>query len=236
MDTIKVKAIVLSSADYKEKDRLVTLFTIEHGIMQVVMKSVKTQKAKMKFAKEPFCFGEFIISLPSKIITSVEVEDNFFDVTRDIDKFYIACAILDTIRTIVVPGEKNIELFIETLKAIGAIAYNGVNDKYVLVKFLLAVFRSMGYSFALDKCSTCVQKFIGKRYLNLDFGEIVCTGCKSGNCMEISARCHSCFKILSETSYDKLNTIKLALKSEDEALNVLNINFERRFNKKLNLL
>ncbi len=236
MDTIKVKAIVLSAADYKEKDKLVTLFTIEHGLMQVIMKSVKTQKAKMKFAKEPFCFGEFLISLPSKVITGANIEDSFFELTKDIDKFYIGCAILETIRTIVVPGEKNVELFIETLKAIGCISYNGVNDKYVLVKFLLSVFQNMGYSLALDKCSTCGQKFIGKRYLNLDFGEIVCTGCKSGNCMEISAKCHSCFKILSETSYEKLNTLKLAPKSEDEALNVLNINFERRFNKKLNLL
>ena len=236
MDTIKVKAMVLSSIDYKEKDKLVTLFTIENGVMQAIMKSVKSDKAKMRFAKEPFCFGEYLIAMPSKIITNVEIEDNFYVLTKDIDKFYLACAILETVKTVVVAGEKNVELFIETLKAIGAIAYGNVNDKYVLTKFLLSVFKGMGYTLSLNKCSTCGQPFSGKRYLNLDYGEVVCTGCKSGKCIEISPKCHSCFKILSETSYDKLNTIKLANKSEDEALNVLNINFENRFNKKLNLL
>ena len=104
MDTIKVKAIVLSSIDYKEKDKLVTLFTIENGVMQAIMKSVKSDKAKMRFAKEPFCFGEYLIAMPSKIITNVEVEDNFYVLTKDIDKFYLACAILETVKTVVVAG------------------------------------------------------------------------------------------------------------------------------------
>ena len=236
MDTIKQKAIVLSSADYKEKDKLVTLFTLENGIMLATLKSVKTEKAKLKFAKEPFCFGEFLITLPSKVITSVDIEDNFYDLTKNIDKFYIACAILDAVKTVLPANEKNPALFVETLKAIGTIAYSNINDKYVSVKFLLSIFKGMGYSFSLDKCSVCGDKLNGKRYLNLDFGDVMCLACKTANVVEISPRCHATFKILSEVDYDKLSTLKLSKYSEDEALNVLNLNFERRFNKKLNLL
>lgn len=236
MDTIKLKGIVLSSSDYKEKDKLVTLFTLENGVITASLKSVKTEKAKLKFAKEPFCFGEFLITLPSKIITDVVVEDCFYGLTKNIDKLFMACAVLDTIKTVLPPGESNPFLFVETLKAIGAITYSNVNDKYVLVKFLLTVFEGMGYHLALDKCSVCGQNFVNKRYINLDFGEVVCTGCKTSNCMEISAKCHASFKILKDTPYDKLGTVKLAKFSEDEALNVLNLNFQRRFNKKLNLL
>ena len=85
MDSIKIKAIVLSSVDYKEKDKLVTLFSLENGVVT----------ATLKFAKEPFCFGDFYIS--AKTITNVDVEDSFYDLTKDIDKFYVACAILETI-------------------------------------------------------------------------------------------------------------------------------------------
>ena len=236
MDTVKLKAIVLSSSDYKEKDKLVNLFTLENGIITATLKSVKTEKAKLKFAKEPFCFGEFLIGVPSKVITSVEVEDNFYDLTKNIDKFYLACAILDAVKTVLPSGEKNPALFVETLKAIGTITYSNVNDKYVLVKFLLSLFKGMGYSLSLDRCSVCGDKFVGKRYLNLDYGEVMCSGCKTANSVEISPRCHATFKLLSEVDYDKLLTLKLSKYSEDEALNVLNLNFERRFNKKLNLL
>lgn len=234
MDAVKIKAIVLSSCDYKEKDKLVTLFSLENGIISATLKSVKKENAKLKFAKEPFCFGDFYIS--AKTITNVDVEDNFYDLTKNIDKFYIACAILETIKTVSPVGEKDPELFVETLKAIGAINYSNVNDKYVLIKFLLFIFNRMGYRLSLEKCSICGEDFINKRYLNLDYGEVVCTGCKTSNCIEISPRCHKTFKILASSDYDNLSTIKLAKNSEDEALNVLNINFERRFGKKLNLL
>ncbi len=236
MDTLKVKAIVLSSRDYKEKDKLVTLFTLENGIITATLKSVKSSTAKFKYAKEPFCFGEFILSLPSKVITSVEVENTFFEITKNIDKYYIACAILETVKTALVEGEPNPQLFVEVLKALGCIAYNDVNDNYVLVKFLISVFEGMGYKLALDRCSVCGQKFSGKRYLNLDFGEVVCVGCKTSNCMEISQRASSTFKILSITDYDKLSTLHLSKGSDEEALNILNINFNHRFGKKLNLL
>ncbi|MBO7508467.1 MAG: DNA repair protein RecO [Clostridia bacterium] len=236
METIKVKALVLSSCDYKEKDKLVTLFTLENGVMTATLKSVKSSTAKFKYAKEPFCFGEFLIAMPSKVITGVEVENTFFEITKNIDKFYIACAILETIKTVVSSFEPNPQLFVESLKAIGTIAYDNVNDKYVLIKYLLSIFSGMGYRLEYDACSVCGQKFSGKRYLNLDFGEVVCTGCKTANCLEISPRTTSTFKILSNTDYDKLGTVKLSGGSDDEALNVLNINFDRRFSKKLNLL
>ena len=42
MEDTKVKAIVLDSKDYKDKDKLVTLFTLENGLVSAVAKSVKS--------------------------------------------------------------------------------------------------------------------------------------------------------------------------------------------------
>lgn len=234
--SIKVKAIVIGATDYKEKDKRITLFSLEKGKIYATLKSVKSPNAKLKFAKELFCFGDFFIDTPSMIVTGVDVENNMFELTKDIDKYYIACGILDVANTVLKEGETNAPLFLETLKALGAIAYDNVNDKYVLIKYLLSVFSAMGYFVALSNCSVCGEKFSGKRYLNLDFGEVVCVACKSANCIEISARAGTALKLLSETDYDKLSTLKLSKGSEDEVLNILNINFDRRFNKKLKLL
>ena len=52
MSETKVKAIVLGGMDYKEKDKLINLFTLEKGIVTVVFKSVKNPNAKLKSAKE----------------------------------------------------------------------------------------------------------------------------------------------------------------------------------------
>lgn len=234
--SIKVKAIVIGSYDYKEKDKRVTLFTLEKGKIYAILKSVKSKNAKLKFAKELFCFGDFFIETPSMVVTGVDVENSFFEITQNIDKYFVACAILEILNTTLKENEINSALFLETLKALGMVAYGDVNDKYVLIKFLLSIFSNMGYMFALSNCSVCGEKFSGKRYLNLDFGEVVCVGCKSANCIEISPRAGTALKLLNDTDYDKLSTLKLSKGSEDEVLNILNINFDRRFNKKLKIL
>ena len=61
MASIKTKAIVLGGTNVKEKDRLVDLFTLEQGRKLVSMRGVRGEKAKLKMAKEPFCFGEFVL-------------------------------------------------------------------------------------------------------------------------------------------------------------------------------
>ena len=61
MASTKVKALVIGGRDFKEKDKLVELFTLEQGKLTVSMKGVRGEKAKMKFAKEIFCFGEFVL-------------------------------------------------------------------------------------------------------------------------------------------------------------------------------
>ena len=61
MSKTKVKALVLSEKDSKEKDKLVTLFSLEEGKLFVYFRGVKGDKAKLKAAKELFTFGEFVI-------------------------------------------------------------------------------------------------------------------------------------------------------------------------------
>ena len=60
MASTKVKGVVLGSVNTKEKDKIVTIFSLEQGKMSLSMRGVRGDKAKMKFAKELFCFADFI--------------------------------------------------------------------------------------------------------------------------------------------------------------------------------
>ena len=61
METKIIKGIVLSSYDYKEKDKLVEIFSAEQGKIIAILKGCKAPSAKLKFAFQPFCFAEFSI-------------------------------------------------------------------------------------------------------------------------------------------------------------------------------
>ena len=127
----------------------------------------------------------------------------------------------------------NEPLFIESLKALKAIAFVDVAPEVVLVKFLISIFEAMGYALSLDKCAVCGDNFVGKRYFNMDSGEIVCFSCRSFNWQEISNLTHASLRLISNTDYDKLHNLKLKKEGIENALNLLKNNFENRFETSL---
>lgn len=63
-----VTAIVLFAEDYLESDKMVTLFSSEGEVFKAVMKGVKKQGAKLKFAAQPFSFCSFDVAKKATVI------------------------------------------------------------------------------------------------------------------------------------------------------------------------
>ena len=59
---IKTEGIVLRATDYKENDKLLTLFTPSLGKITAGIRGVKKAKAKLNFAAQPFAFCEYILA------------------------------------------------------------------------------------------------------------------------------------------------------------------------------
>lgn len=234
MQLIKVKAIVINNIDYKEKDVLATLFTLEQGIVSVLFKGVKNVNAKLKSAKELFTFGDFIYADGTqKVVTSANVIDNFYDLTKNLNNYYCACNIAKIAMTALPKGETSPQLFVDTLKCLSLLSSNEIDAYIVLNKYLIRVFEGFGYRFNLNKCSCCGSDFVSKRYINLNDGDITCVNCRVGNVAELSPAEYQALRILSLTDYEKLNTLKFSKSVIKQVFNILSLNFEHRFNTKL---
>lgn len=240
MADIVVKGIVLGGLNYKEKDKLLHVFTLEKGLITCKLVGVLSANAKLKNVKEPFCFAEFNLNYKLSnqesiiyTVTSANIIESFYNIVSDLDKFYAGCAILEIIKKVAPVESANEPLFIESLRALKAIAFEDVAPEVVLVKFLISIFEAMGYALSLDKCAVCGDNFVGKRYFNMDSGEIVCYSCRSFNWQEISNLTHASLRLISNTDYDKLHNLKLKKEGIENALNLLKNNFENRFETSL---
>ena len=140
MAKTKVKALVIGAKDSKEKDKLVTLFTLEQGKLFVYFRGVKGEKAKLKEAKELFTFAEYVLEEGKygNIVVEANIIDSFSQLRRDLDKYYEACSILDVLNK--TSKESNPFVFIQALKALKAICYEDSTKNYALIKFLILVF------------------------------------------------------------------------------------------------
>lgn len=234
MEETKVKAIVIGGIDYKEKDKLVNLFTLEQGIQTVVFKGVKSANAKLKSAKELFSFGDFIYTGGNnKVVTSADIIQSFYGLTKNLKKYYTGCAILDIIKTVLPEGEQNPQLFVITLKCLGLLLQDEVDNYMVLNKFLISIFKGVGYSFDVNFCNNCGEKLRERRFINLMHGDVTCSLCRAGSFIQLSMPVASALRLISNTDEDKLTTLKIQRETLISTFNILSANFEYRFNKKI---
>lgn len=204
----KTKGIVIKSFDSGDRDKLITIFTPQ-GLICAKLRGVNSVASKMKFAKQPFCFAEFVFSTGKfPVVTSAFLIDSFYDLTKDYDKFDEAGKILRVARPLMKENQPNPQLFVLILKALKNLTYNNVQKNVVYAKFLLGLFYNQGYAFESEKCSSCGCALHESRYLNLSTGEVLCSFCKNQYCQKISFGINKVLKILQQTDFDSLHTIK----------------------------
>lgn len=233
METQIVKGIVLTSFDYKEKDRLVELFSAELGKITAVIKGCKAPSAKLKFAFQPFCFAEFSIIRLGKFYQIIDATliDSFFDLTKQLSTYYLSSLVLELTSISVEEEEQNTSLFILLLNVLKNICYDGLSPYLVALKFCTDIMALLGYKISLTKCSSCGLNFTNKIFMNLDTGGFVCQACKSQNSVIISNQAFASIKIVCNTEYQRLNTVKIADNISREAIIVLCKNLEQRLSK-----
>ena len=126
MEDIVVSGIVLSSMPYREKDRLIHIFSVELGKITAILRGVSAPKAKLKFAGQPFCFARFELA-PSKdmyVVRGAELIDTFFDLTLDYDNYILSSSMLEVCSIILKPNIIAEGMFLSLLRTLQNIVYN----------------------------------------------------------------------------------------------------------------
>lgn len=236
MEDIVVNGIVLSSMPYKEKDRLIQIFTVELGKITGILRGVSSPKAKLKFASQPFCFAKFELtsSKDMYIVKGAELIDTFFDLTVDYDNYCLSSSMLEICSIILKPNIIAEKIFIGLMRTLQNIVYRSINCKLAVTKFYLFVLDVIGYGLNFSTCDNCGMKFIGEIKFNQETGTFRCSACSGG--VKIESRDFMSLKIISSTDFDRLNTIKINDMALNNCFNLLVKDISERLNFKIKSL
>ena len=149
---VKTDAVVLSTIDYKDDDKLLTLFSPSLGKLSAGIRGVKKPKAKLAFAAQPFAFCEYVLAEKAGryTVTSAYLHESFFDLRTDVERFYAACAAAEIVRVIAVENERFDGLFIAFVECLKGLCLAEENAAEALVTFLLIALRESGYPVELS--------------------------------------------------------------------------------------
>ena len=184
----KFKGLVVSAINYGENDKILTVFTLEHGTLTVKIKGVKKAGAKLKFASEPFCFAEFVVVKKADKMTvkSASLIDSFYPIRENIERFFAGGTILEFIRKFNKENMESGDLFMLTLKSLESLAYGDENPKSVCVKFLISALKFSGFGLNFIGCAECETMPKGRVFFDYSTGAFYCENCKEDGFREIN--------------------------------------------------
>lgn len=225
MEEIKVKGIVIKSTDYKDSDKIITIFSAENGLINARVRGVKKNKAKLAFAVQPFAFIEFMLVKSGNFYTCINATsiDQFYDLTLDFDNYIFMLACMEVCLKTIKENDREPELFLFLLNSLKYVCYDGYNSMYVFIKFMLEAFKHLGYMLETNFCSICGGKLSEKYFaFSYEFNGLICENCaKENDCLELSRGEFSILKFIDSTPLEKLSKLKFL--SRDDLVSVISL-------------
>lgn len=154
---IKTEAIVLQSIDYKDNDKLLTLFSPSLGRITAGIRGVKKPKAKLAFSAQPFCFAEYVLAEKGGryTVTGAYLHESFFSLRCDIVRFYAACAMAEICLAILYENEEYEGLFVALIEGLKALALSEDDCAEAVLTFAIVALRESGYPLDLSFLEEC---------------------------------------------------------------------------------
>ncbi|MDD3919585.1 MAG: DNA repair protein RecO [Eubacteriales bacterium] len=180
-----VTGIVMRCTNYKESDRILSLFTEQEGRVDVKARGCRRPKSPLLACAQPFVYGEFtLFSGKGKFtLDSCDVKESFYPIREDVPRFTAASAMLALAADSVQPGEPNERLFSLLYHALSLLCYGDVDAIDLFLCYLLRYFDVTGYCPSITRCARCgrdLREQGGKLYFSAAQGGAVCGTCASG--------------------------------------------------------
>ena len=181
MATYRDQAIVLRTQKLGEADRIITLFTKEHGRLRAVAKGVRRTKSRWGARLEPASLVDLQLYQGKNLDTVTQAEgiENFGDaLSVDYQQWTIASAILESAeRFTAQEHEPALQHYMLVVGALRALAHKTYDPSLILDAYLLRSLAVAGYAPSTTNCSRCDAPGPHK-YFSLVGGGSVCIECK----------------------------------------------------------
>ena len=181
MATYRDQAVVLRTQKLGEADRIITLFTKEHGRIKAVAKGVRRTKSKFGARLEPTSFVDLQLYAGKSldIVTEVTSIENFGEaLSADYKNWTTANSILEAAERFTEnEHEPALQQFNLVVGALRALAHGPYDSSLILDAYLLRSLSVAGFAPSMTNCSRC-DKPGPHKYFSLVGGGSVCVDCK----------------------------------------------------------
>lgn len=178
MRTEKLQAFVLSSSNYGERDRIVSLFTLEHGLLKGFARGARNSRKRFGPALETFARIELQLQHKDGLssLKSAEVITLYSGIRAELIAIAYALYICELVENFSPEGQALPRLY-RLLAAYLELLDSGSVAEADRRMFEINLLNILGYRPSLAGCSRCGSDFVGDAALMQHGGELLCRFC-----------------------------------------------------------
>ena len=186
MPLYTTNAIVLRRMNFSETDRIVTLYTREHGKIASIAKGSRKPISRLSGSTETLTYGKVALATGKNldIITQFEVKESFPRIREDLKRLAYGGYIAELVDVMTEDRQPSMNLFDLLLSTLYLLERPNDPEKIARM-FELKLMRQLGYEPALDECvrcrkplPTCPDSFgAGDLFFSPSLGGMVCREC-----------------------------------------------------------
>ncbi len=208
MIELKHECLCIRSMDYKENDKLITLYAFGKGKITATCRGVKKPKAKLKYASSILCFGTYYLSGRNGYytVTGCDLIDSFYKLWGDIDKFYPALSSIEMLDKFSGDSEISDNLATSTLLFLKTLCYENIdNIPLHFLKYLYNTLAIIGYEIAADSCISCGNSNGKNAFFSASKGGVVYECCRAYDSEKLTAEQVDILSVLAQNYLNELS-------------------------------
>ena len=174
------KALVLRGVDYKESDKILTLFTAEMGKITASARGCRKKGSPIAAGCQLLCWSEMVLYEYQGrwVVKEASTDREFRGVRDDLEKLALACYLAEVTEVLALdemPAPELLSLILNSLHAL-----EKLNKPHSLIKaaFELKAMCLAGYEPLLDGCAVCGTDTVEDPRFHLREGVLHCAPCR----------------------------------------------------------
>lgn len=239
--TYPTLAIIINRRDYREADRLVSVYTPDRGRLNLLARGACKWGSKLAAHLEPISISKILVVKGKGFdyVGSALISEAFINIKQDLNKLYFVGQALSLFNRLVRTGEADKELYqwLETWlhnmdKTETGELFNKEDGRFRLAVFSWHLLKLLGYGAQLQTCVICNHGLMaGKNNFDLSQGGLVCSECQLKLNYPLSNNpllplSDNCIKLLRLVDGGKVRNIKFSAKLLKEWEN---LNLQRQY-------
>lgn len=179
LPTYRANAIVLRRTNFGETDRILTLYSREHGRLSAIAKGARRSTSKLGAGSELFTFGRYMLATGRSldVLSQSETRESFPSIRDDLHAIAYATYIIELLNETVEDNDPNPDMF-DTLLSCLYLLEGGVDPETVARSFELHLMTTSGYRPHVGNCARCTGALPRERIaFSTSTGGTVCDKC-----------------------------------------------------------